>query len=125
MRDKQAEYQRRGAESLIVMAQEPFQLKRPKEGASSFSWPREIPAMVLFDPLSTVSATYGVAFQTQFRGGQGPWSSKPAIFDGDLESGTPLREVAIAASLGVSRPTVREALTVLVAEGLATREVTS
>ena len=45
-----------------------------------------------------------------------------AVFDGELESGTPLREVAIAASLGVSRPTVREALTVLVAEGLATRE---
>src|SRR3712207_4284686 len=45
-----------------------------------------------------------------------------AVFDGELESGTPLREVALAASLGVSRPTVREALTVLVAEGLATRE---
>jgi DNA-binding GntR family transcriptional regulator len=45
-----------------------------------------------------------------------------AVFDGELESGTPLREVAIAASLGVSRPTVREALTMLVAEGLATRE---
>src|SRR5690349_4432047 len=45
-----------------------------------------------------------------------------AIFEGELESGTPLREVAIAASLGVSRPTVREALTLLVAEGLATRE---
>src|SRR4051812_25139106 len=45
-----------------------------------------------------------------------------AVFDGELESGTPLREVAIAASLGVSRPTVREALTLLVAEGLATRE---
>jgi DNA-binding GntR family transcriptional regulator len=45
-----------------------------------------------------------------------------AIFDGELESGTPLRELAIAGSLGVSRPTVREALTVLVAEGLATRE---
>ena len=45
-----------------------------------------------------------------------------AVFDGELESGTPLREVALAGSLGVSRPTVREALTVLVAEGLATRE---
>lgn len=45
-----------------------------------------------------------------------------AVFDGELESGTPLREVALAASLGVSRPTVREALTVLVAEGLAVRE---
>lgn len=45
-----------------------------------------------------------------------------AVFDGELESGTPLREVALAESLGVSRPTVREALGVLVAEGLATRE---
>jgi DNA-binding GntR family transcriptional regulator len=45
-----------------------------------------------------------------------------AVFDGELESGTPLREVALAASLGVSRPTVREALAVLVAEGIATRE---
>lgn len=45
-----------------------------------------------------------------------------AVFDGELESGTPLREIAIAESLGVSRPTVREALTMLVAEGLATRE---
>jgi DNA-binding GntR family transcriptional regulator len=45
-----------------------------------------------------------------------------AVFDGELESGTALREVALAASLGVSRPTIREALTILVAEGLATRE---
>ena len=45
-----------------------------------------------------------------------------AVFEGELESGTALREVALAESLGVSRPTVREALGVLVAEGLATRE---
>lgn len=45
-----------------------------------------------------------------------------AVFEGELESGTPLRELALAESLGVSRPTVREALAVLVAEGLATRE---
>jgi DNA-binding GntR family transcriptional regulator len=45
-----------------------------------------------------------------------------AVFDGELESGTPLREQALAASLGVSRPTIREALGVLVGEGLATRE---
>jgi DNA-binding GntR family transcriptional regulator len=45
-----------------------------------------------------------------------------ALFEGELESGTPLREVALAESLGVARSTVREALTLLVADGLATRE---
>lgn len=45
-----------------------------------------------------------------------------AIFDGELESGIALRELALADSLGVSRPTVREALGILVAEGLAVRE---
>jgi DNA-binding GntR family transcriptional regulator len=45
-----------------------------------------------------------------------------AVFDGELEAGTALREVALADSLGVSRSTVREALAVLVVEGLAARE---
>lgn len=45
-----------------------------------------------------------------------------AVFEGELEAGTPLREVALADSLGVARSTVREALGVLVAEGIATRE---
>lgn len=45
-----------------------------------------------------------------------------AVFDGELEAGTPLREVALAESLGVARSTVREALGVLVAEGIASRE---
>jgi DNA-binding GntR family transcriptional regulator len=44
-----------------------------------------------------------------------------ALFDGELDPGTPLREVALAESLGVARSTVREALGVLVAEGLADR----
>jgi HEAT repeat protein len=80
LRDRQTEYERRGVQPLIVMAQQPFQLKRPKDFAQGYRWPREVPAEVLFDPVSTVSATYGVAFQTQFRGGQGPWSSQPALF---------------------------------------------
>jgi DNA-binding GntR family transcriptional regulator len=44
-----------------------------------------------------------------------------ALFEGELEPGTPLREVALAESLGVARSTVREALGALVAEGLADR----
>lgn len=45
-----------------------------------------------------------------------------AVFDGELEAGTALREVALADSLGVARSTVREALGTLVAEGVAARE---
>ncbi len=45
-----------------------------------------------------------------------------ALFDGEVQAGTPLREVALAEAMGVSRSTIREALGVLVAEGLATRE---
>jgi DNA-binding GntR family transcriptional regulator len=45
-----------------------------------------------------------------------------ALFDGEVEPGTPLREHALTEAMGVSRSTVREALGILVAEGLATRE---
>jgi len=44
-----------------------------------------------------------------------------ALFDGELEPGTPLREVALATSLGVSRSTIREAVGMLVADGLVDR----
>ena len=45
-----------------------------------------------------------------------------ALFDGEVEAGTPLREHALVEAMGVSRSTVREALAILVSEGLATRE---
>ena len=45
-----------------------------------------------------------------------------ALFDGEVAPGTPLREIALADAMGVSRSTIREALGVLVSEGLATRE---
>lgn len=44
-----------------------------------------------------------------------------AVFEGEVDAGTPLREVALADSLGVSRSTIREALGLLVSEGIATR----
>jgi DNA-binding GntR family transcriptional regulator len=44
-----------------------------------------------------------------------------SLFDGELGPGTALREVALADALSVSRSTVREALAILVAEGLADR----
>ena len=44
-----------------------------------------------------------------------------SLFEGELPPGTPLREVALAEALGVSRSTVREALGILVAEGLVDR----
>jgi len=46
---------------------------------------------------------------------------RQALFAGELTPGTPLREVALADSLGVGRSTVREAMALLTAEGLVTR----
>lgn len=43
------------------------------------------------------------------------------ILDGELTPGTPLQEVPVAASLGVSRNTVREATRILSLEGLLKR----
>ncbi|MET0840477.1 MAG: GntR family transcriptional regulator, partial [Marmoricola sp.] len=44
-----------------------------------------------------------------------------SLFEGELGPGTPLREMALADALAVSRSTVREALAILVAEGLVDR----
>ena len=45
-----------------------------------------------------------------------------ALFAGQLAPGTPLREVALSEAMGVGRSTIREALTVLVSEGLTVRQ---
>lgn len=47
---------------------------------------------------------------------------RDGLFDGRLAPGTPLREVDLATTLGVSRGTAREALQLLVSEGLLTRQ---
>src|SRR6476659_10601925 len=44
-----------------------------------------------------------------------------AMFAGQLEPGTPLREVALSEAMGVGRSTIREALAVLVSDGVAIR----
>ncbi len=49
-------------------------------------------------------------------------SIRGAIISGDLQPGQRLREVALAAELGVSRPTLREALRTLVQEGLCEQQ---
>lgn len=49
-------------------------------------------------------------------------SIRRAIVDGTLQPGGKLREVALAAELGVSRPTLREALNGLVQSGLLTHQ---
>ena len=49
-------------------------------------------------------------------------SIRRAVVTGDLKPGDKLREVALAASLGVSRATLREALGLLVQEGLLVQQ---
>lgn len=44
-----------------------------------------------------------------------------ALFAGELAPGTPLREVALSEAMGVGRSTIREALGILVADGMAVR----
>ena len=45
------------------------------------------------------------------------------ILDGELRPGTPLQELSLSASLGVSRNTMREALRILALEGLLYRNL--
>lgn len=48
---------------------------------------------------------------------------RTAILEGELKPATPLREADVAGSLGVSRNTVREAIRLLVNQGLATHHM--
>ena len=56
---------------------------------------------------------------------RGPGASvfRQRILDGELRPGTPLQELSLAASLGVSRNTMREALRILALEGLLRRNL--
>ena len=91
--------------------------------ASDAASGKSLPDNGVMDPLERASDAFGTLHlehsSTVDRVAE---ELRRAVFEGELESGTPLREVALAESLGVSRPTLREALALLVAEGLATRE---
>lgn len=64
----------------------------------------------------------GVAPEVRTRREEAADAIRRAIISGDLVPGQRLREVALAADLGVSRPTLREALRTLVQEGLCEQE---
>ncbi|WP_299951870.1 GntR family transcriptional regulator [uncultured Modestobacter sp.] len=53
---------------------------------------------------------------------QGVTLLRTRILDSDLVPGTPITEEAMAAALGMSRPTVREVLKTLAMQGLLTRD---
>jgi DNA-binding GntR family transcriptional regulator len=63
-------------------------------------------------------AGLGAAIQRQSTTEQAAAALRDAILSGQVPPGTPLREAALAAALGVSRNTVREAARLLGGEGL-------
>lgn len=81
-----------------------------------------VPCNFLSDNLFVTSDSFaGLSVETVSTVDRVVEELRRALFEGEIEPGTPLREVALAESLGVSRATVREALAVLIAEGLADR----
>ncbi len=74
-------------------------------------------------------ATVSVVIDQKAAGSAGPTADRLAdalrasLIRGDLPPGTPLRDAAIAARFNVSRNTVREALRLLRAEGLAVHKM--
>lgn len=65
----------------------------------------------------------GVTIQRQSTTEQAAAALREAILSGRILPGTPLREVAVASELGVSRNTVREAARILDSEGLIRHEM--
>ena len=68
-------------------------------------------------------AGLGAAIQRQSTTEQAAAALRDAILTGKIPPGTPLREVALAAELGVSRNTVREAARLLGGEGLVRHQM--
>jgi len=68
-------------------------------------------------------AGLGVAIQRQSTTEQAAAAVREAILSGRIPPGTPLREAALAAELGVSRNTIREAGRVLGSEGLVRHQM--
>ena len=69
-------------------------------------------------PTTSPIAGLGVSIQRQSTTEQAADAVRQAILSGRLLPGTPLREAAVAAELGVSRSTLREAARTLESEGL-------
>ncbi|MBS1880543.1 MAG: GntR family transcriptional regulator [Actinobacteria bacterium] len=72
--------------------------------------------------MSAVSATVGPRLQRSSTIDEVASLLRADIVSGELAPGTQLREVALAESIGVSRPSLREALQVLRQEGLVRHE---
>jgi DNA-binding GntR family transcriptional regulator len=68
-------------------------------------------------------AGLGVTIQRQSITEQAAAAVREAILSGRIPPGTPLREAALAAELGVSRNTIREAARVLGSEGLVRHQM--
>src|SRR5262249_43322057 len=65
----------------------------------------------------------GLAIQKTSTADQVAGLLRERILRGELRPGTPLREVLLAGSIGVSRNTLREALRILIQEGLVLHTV--
>jgi len=71
----------------------------------------------------TLITGLGVTIQRQSTSEQAAAAVREAILSGRIPPGTPLREAALAAELGVSRNTIREAARVLGSEGLVRHQM--